>query len=154
MCSGLERSGAHALAQFVERCYAQSVPVILVVGSRNVRDILRRTGLLSHLSSGFVAETINEGLRLAANLLNRITCRDGRCTVPAPDLPPAPPPEETAAVIAGAANEAGAAAGVIPTQADQTESPLLDPAAVKRPDHQNGEPEAACRENTTPTKQP
>lgn len=150
----LDASGAHALAQFVERCYARSVPVILVVGSRNVRDILRRTGLLSYLSSGFVAETINEGLRLAANLLSRITCRDGRCAVPAPDLPPAPPPEKTAAVIAATAREAGAAAGAIPTQADQTESPLPDPGALQQPDPQAGEPQTASPKPRSATKQP
>ena len=88
----LDASGAHALAQFVERCYARSMPVILVVGSRNVRDILRRTGILDYLSSGFVAETINEGLRLATNLLNRVSCRDNQCVFPAPEGPPPTPP--------------------------------------------------------------
>lgn len=39
----LDASSAHALEQFLERCYARSVPVVLVVGSRNVRDILGRT---------------------------------------------------------------------------------------------------------------
>ncbi|MGE9984681.1 SulP family inorganic anion transporter [Desulfovibrio sp. SGI.169] len=72
----LDASGAHALAQFVERCYARSMPVILVVGSRNVREILQRTGILDYLSSGFAAATINEGLSLAASLLNRISCRE------------------------------------------------------------------------------
>ena len=56
----LDASGAHALEQFVERCYARSLPVILVVGSRNVRDILRRTGILEHLSAGFVADTMDQ----------------------------------------------------------------------------------------------
>ena len=88
----LDASGAHALAQFVERCYARSMPVILVVGSRHVRDILRRTGILDYLSSGFVAETINEGLRLATNLLNRVSCRDNQCVFPAPEGPPPTPP--------------------------------------------------------------
>lgn len=82
----LDASGAHALEQFVERCYARSLPVILVVGSRNVRDILERTGTLSHLSSGFVTETTNEGLRTAATLLRRIHCRDGQCALP--NMPP------------------------------------------------------------------
>lgn len=80
----LDASGAHALEQFVERCYARSLPVILVAGSRNVRDILRRTGNLSYLSAGFVAQTMDEGLQLASNLLQRITCRGDVC-----DLPPA-----------------------------------------------------------------
>ena len=78
----LDASGAHALEQFVERCYARSLPVILVVGSRNVRDILRRTGILDHLSAGFVADTMDQGLQLASNLLQRITCRGDACDVP------------------------------------------------------------------------
>lgn len=80
----LDASGAHALAQFVERCYARSMPVILVVGSRNVREILQRTGILDYLSSGFAAATFHEGLALAASLLNRISCREQ-------DAPPALP---------------------------------------------------------------
>lgn len=118
----LDASGAHALAQFVERCYARSMPVILVVGSRNVRDILRRTGILDHLSSGFVAETINQGLRLAKDLLGRISCRDGVCEVPTPDLSSVlTPPDPAQAVedLAASAGEAGAAASSAPTQADQ-----------------------------------
>ena len=87
----LDASGAHALEQFVERCYARSLPVILVVGSRNVRDILRRTGILEHLSAGFVADTMDQGLQLASNLLQRITCRGDDC-----ELPPAAQPQETA----------------------------------------------------------
>lgn len=75
----IDASGAHALSQFIERCYARSLPVILVVGSAAVRDILRRTGLLDYLSNGFVAETMDEGLRLAASMLNRFVCRDGEC---------------------------------------------------------------------------
>ena len=64
----LDASGAYALSQFVERCYSRSIPVILVVGSRSVRRILERTGILDHLSNGFVAETTNDGLRPAAAL--------------------------------------------------------------------------------------
>ena len=79
----IDASGAHALSQFIERCYARSLPVILVVGCPSVRDILRRTGLLEYLSNGFVAETTGEGLRLAAALLNRVVCREGQCAVPA-----------------------------------------------------------------------
>lgn len=75
----IDASGAHALSQFIERCYARSLPVILVVGSTAVRAILRRTGLLDYLSNGFVAETTAEGLRLAASMLNRFVCRDGSC---------------------------------------------------------------------------
>ena len=87
----LDASGAHALEQFVERCYARSLPVILVVGSRNVRDILRRTGILEHLSAGFVADTMDQGLQLASNLLQRITCRGDAC-----ELPSAAQPRKTA----------------------------------------------------------
>ena len=86
----LDASGAHALEQFVERCYARSLPVILVVGGRNVRDILRRTGILDHLSSGFVADSMDQGLQLASGLLQRITCRGDVC-----DLPPAGQPQAT-----------------------------------------------------------
>ena len=133
----LDASGAYALSQFVERCYARSIPVILVVGSRSVNRILQRTGILDYLSNGFVAETINEGLRQAAQLLSRITCRDGLCTYPVPGI--APLAETAAATYAGAlpenaagkdadeddtpplleATEAGAAASTAPTQIDQ-----------------------------------
>ena len=89
----LDASGAHALSQFVERCYAQSLPVILVVGSPAVRDILKRTGILDYLSNGFVAETTREGLRAAASLLERIVCRDGICPVPARQDEPATTPQ-------------------------------------------------------------
>ena len=77
---------AHALSQFVERCYARSIPVILVVGSRSVQRILERTGILDYLSNGFVAETTNDGLRQAAALLNRVACRDDECVYPVPGL--------------------------------------------------------------------
>ncbi|MDD4701306.1 MAG: SulP family inorganic anion transporter [Desulfovibrio sp.] len=135
----LDASGAQALSQFVERCYARSVPVILVVGSRSVSRILERTGILDHLSNGFVAETINDGLRSAAALLDRVTCRDGQCVYPVPG-----PAVQAAASGAGAsprgslsspardanageedeppvlmATEAGAAASTAPTQLDQ-----------------------------------
>ena len=42
----LDASGAHALEQFIERCHARSVPIILVCGCPQVRDILQRTGLV------------------------------------------------------------------------------------------------------------
>ena len=90
----IDASGAHALSQFVERCYSRSLPVILVVGSPSVRNILQRTGLLDHLSSGFVAETTAEALRLASAMLNRFICRGGQCTVistSSQQAPPAPP---------------------------------------------------------------
>lgn len=94
----IDASGAHALSQFIERCYARSLPVILVVGCPAVRDILRRTGLLDYLSNGFVAGTTGEGLRLAADMLNRFACSDAQCATaastneaqPAPPVPSAP----------------------------------------------------------------
>lgn len=76
----IDASGAHALSQFLERCHARSIPVILVVGSRNVRDVLARSEVLDRLG-GFVAETKQEGLRMAAALLHHIHCRDGRCAL-------------------------------------------------------------------------
>ena len=90
----IDASGAHALSQFVERCYSRSLPVILVVGSPSVRNILQRTGLLDYLSNGFVAETTAEALRLASGMLNRFICRGGQCTVihtGSHTTPPAPP---------------------------------------------------------------
>lgn len=118
----LDASGAHALAQFVERCYARSMPVILVVGSSSVRNILQRTGILDYLSNGFVADTINEGLRLAATLLRRVSCRDGQCAFPMPAMPAWRDDHETDPLLS--AGEAGAAAGLAPTQADQLPGPL------------------------------
>lgn len=118
----LDASGAHALAQFVERCYARSMPVILVVGSSSVRNILQRTGILDYLSNGFVADTINEGLRLAATLLRRVSCRDGQCAFPMPAMPAWRDDQETDPLLS--AGEAGAAAGLAPTQADQLPGPL------------------------------
>ena len=136
----LDASGAHALSQFVERCYARSIPVILVVGSRAVSRILERTGILEHLSNGFVAETTNDGLRQAASLLDRVTCRDGQCVYPVPDLAVqaassgATGPSQAGIVTSSAgdgsegeeeeppvlnATEAGAAASTVPTQIDQ-----------------------------------
>ena len=67
----LDASGAHALEQFLERCYARSVPVVLVVGSRNVRDILGRTGVIDCLSDGFVADTLGDGLRIGVDTTSK-----------------------------------------------------------------------------------
>ncbi|MBQ4568388.1 MAG: SulP family inorganic anion transporter [Desulfovibrio sp.] len=72
----LDASGAHALASFLERCHARSTPVILVVGSQNVRDVLARSRVLDGLSDGFVAGTTQEGLRMAVTLLRRIQGQD------------------------------------------------------------------------------
>lgn len=87
----IDASGAHALSQFIERCYARSLPVILVVGSPSVRTILRRTGLLDYLSNGFVADTTGEGLRLAAAMLNRFACSDAQCATVGADAAGAQP---------------------------------------------------------------
>lgn len=70
----VDASGAHALSQFVERCVARNTPVLLVVGSPAVRNVLERTGILDYLGKGFAAETLAEALRMAASMLRR---RDG-----------------------------------------------------------------------------
>lgn len=115
----LDASGAYALSQFVERCYARSIPVILVVGSRSVKRILERTGILDHLSNGFVAETTNDGLRQAAALLSRVACRDDECVYPVPGL---------AAPAASAASAASSGAGA-PGQLGTVSDPAEDAAA-------------------------
>lgn len=87
----LDASGAHALEQFLERCYARSVPVVLVVGSRNVRDILARTGVIDCLSDGFVADTLGDGLRIGVDMLDRhIRCHTGCPEESCPDPARAP----------------------------------------------------------------
>ena len=54
------------------------MPVVLVVGSRNVRDILTRTGVIDCLSDGFVADTLGDGLRIGVDMLDRhIRCHTG-----------------------------------------------------------------------------
>ena len=105
----IDASGAHALAQFIERCYARSLPVILVVGSPSVRTILRRTGLLEYLSNGFVAETTGEGLRLAAALLNRFVCREGQCVVTDTSAEVRPAADTANTAVAGPAAPTGSA---------------------------------------------
>lgn len=71
----VDASGVHALEQFVERCHARSLPLVLVVGSNNVEAILSRTGLLSHLGEGFMVHTLHEGLLFAHSLLQNSTCK-------------------------------------------------------------------------------
>lgn len=71
----VDASGVHALEQFVERCHARSIPLVLVVGNENVEAILERTGLLSHLGEGFMVRTLHEGLESAHNLLLHGTCK-------------------------------------------------------------------------------
>lgn len=89
----LDASGAHALEQFIERCHARSVPVILVCGCPQVRDILQRTGLLDYLGGGFAAETIYEALDFARSLLQHISCQEDRCYFrSAPDATSSPAP--------------------------------------------------------------
>lgn len=70
----IDASGAHALMLFLERCYARSVPVILVVSNREVRETLRRAGMLKDLSEGFITNRLKDGINLGIDLLNRISC--------------------------------------------------------------------------------
>ena len=63
---------------------------MLVVGSRNVRDILGRTGVIDCLSDGFVADTLGDGLRIGVDMLDRhIRCHTG---CPEESCPPAAAP--------------------------------------------------------------
>ncbi|HIW01228.1 MAG TPA: SulP family inorganic anion transporter [Candidatus Desulfovibrio intestinipullorum] len=70
----IDASGAHALMLFLERCYARSVPVILVVSNREVRETLRRAGMLKDLSEGFITNRLKDGINLGIDLLSRISC--------------------------------------------------------------------------------
>ncbi|WP_300810900.1 hypothetical protein, partial [uncultured Desulfovibrio sp.] len=78
------RSSSHFLSQqlaILLLCF----PVILVVGSRSVHDILKRTGLLSYLGKGFVAPTFADGLKLGFHTFHRLQS-DERLHLP--KLPP------------------------------------------------------------------
>lgn len=75
----MDASGAHALMLFLERCYARSVPVILVVSNREVRETLRRAGMFESMSDGFITHSLLDGVHLGMELLDRITCVDGAC---------------------------------------------------------------------------
>ena len=70
----VDASGAHALTLFIERCYARSVPVILVASNREIRETLRRAGMLAYLSEGFLTHRLEDGLRMGIDLVNRISC--------------------------------------------------------------------------------
>ena len=68
---------------------------MLVVGSRNVRDILTRTGVIDCLSDGFVADTLGDGLRIGVDMLNRHICCHTGCpeeSCPGPACPTAAAP--------------------------------------------------------------
>ncbi len=79
----IDASGAHALTLFIERCYARSVPVILVVSNREIRETLRKAGMLTYLSEGFLTHRLEDGVRTGMDLLNRISCcGDSSCPVP------------------------------------------------------------------------
>lgn len=78
----IDASGAHALEQFTERCYARSIPLVLVTGSDTIQNILQRTGVLDHMGEGFVARTLPQGLRYAYDLLRRKPCEG--CTKQTP----------------------------------------------------------------------
>ena len=140
----IDASGAHALAQFIERCYARSLPVILVVGSPSVRTILRRTGLLEYLSNGFVAETTGEGLRLAAAMLNRFVCRDGQCVVADTSVEAGP--------ATGTANPADSAIAATAATAGSAPDYMTQSARVALNAHGNVQPsESAHAEPATAT---
>ena len=140
----IDASGAHALAQFIERCYARSLPVILVVGSPSVRTILRRTGLLEYLSNGFVAETTGEGLRLAAAMLNRFVCRDGQCVVADTSVEAGP--------ATGTANPADSAIAATAATAGSAPDYMTQSARVALDAHGNVQPsESAHAEPATAT---
>jgi SulP family sulfate permease len=83
----VDASGAHALAQFVERCYAHNLPIMLVIENTAIRAILHRTGLLEHLSDGFAPTNIDDALRQAAHVLNRISCCEKQRVFSMPDMP-------------------------------------------------------------------
>ena len=86
----IDASGAHALTLFIERCYARSVPVILVVSNREIRETLRRAGMLTYLSEGFLTHRLEDGVRTGMDLLNRISCcGDNSCPVPTAQVPQA-----------------------------------------------------------------
>ena len=66
-----------------------------MVGSRNVRDILGRTGVIDCLSDGFVADTLGDGLRIGVDMLNRHICCHTGCpeeSCPGPACPTAAAP--------------------------------------------------------------
>lgn len=96
----VDASGAHALEQFMEHCLARSIPLVLVVGNKNVQDILRRTGLLDHLGEGFITHNLRDGLYFAYSLLLKSACsrcngEHGPCQIPPDPWPGAPlPPGE------------------------------------------------------------
>ncbi len=66
----IDASGAHALAQFLNRAHSRSVPVVLVVGNREVRETLRRAGVLRNFSDGFMSNSMRSGLKLAASFFS------------------------------------------------------------------------------------
>ncbi|MDO5537914.1 MAG: SulP family inorganic anion transporter [Desulfovibrionaceae bacterium] len=70
----IDASGAHALTLFLERAYARSVPVILVIGNREVRETLRRAGMFSILSDGFMTHSLREGMRLGTEFFHCKGC--------------------------------------------------------------------------------
>ena len=45
-----------------------------------MRGVLQRPGLLEHLSDGFTPTNIDDALRQASSLLNRITCSCGQAS--------------------------------------------------------------------------
>ncbi len=70
----IDASGAHALEQFLNRAHSRSVPVILVMGNREVRETLRRAGVLATFGDGFMANSMRGGLKLAASFFSCSGC--------------------------------------------------------------------------------
>ena len=136
----IDASGAHALSQFIERCYAHSLPVILVVGSPSVRTILRRTGLLDYLSNGFVADTTGEGLRLAAAMLNRFACSDAQCATVGADVTEAQPAQAAPPASPGPEYMAQAARVALDPQGNEL------PAEQIAPEENSSEPPREIKE--------
>ena len=59
------------------------MPVILVVSNREIRETLRKAGMLTYLSEGFLTHRLEDGVRTGMDLLNRISCcGDSSCPVP------------------------------------------------------------------------
>ena len=69
----VDASGAHALALFLDSAHSRSIPVVLVVGNREVRETLRRAGMLASFSEGFMARSLREGLKMGMSFFH---CRD------------------------------------------------------------------------------
>lgn len=72
----LDASGARALEHFLERRIAKGTAAVLVLDTPSVRAILERTGLFDILGPGFVAASMEEGLKLSKDMLLRMPPQD------------------------------------------------------------------------------